>query len=509
MLTISFTALIDGQGVVLWYAGHLGQLALICLAIEELCISSFRWYSCFSLPIMRVVLLLVLLVLMSITPPTLAVTTATTTVVSSSSLPSSSSSSSGSECDPSYPQLCIPPPPPKLTCDDISARKFTVEKPDPHNLDGDANGIACEVPPPPQPTSPEELQQRHEQALLSGNQTAVGGNGTSTTGNATTTSTTTTNATDATTPNATSGPNTTPPLRSNSSDGPFIQFKGRLGNGTGTQNNNTSVIPVTSAPPANNATTTTTTPVTKTNTFLTATINGSRFANNDTIAINGTVGGHAIPSNTGKLYVEVRDPHNETVMYDSTNMTTVGNSKSPFSYKFVVGELDADNSTTNSATTTANPSRTVLKPMNESGLNYTMTVGYRMLGTSPSEVGFVFAYDPDGTAGGGLLGADGGPTTVASQFAGNNTTTTTTTTTTQEPVIPPRPVLDESDDDDSSSSSSDDNDDDDNVDSGGDNGDDDNGNDDEDDDDNDDSTDALEILKEVLNREPPEDDDED
>ena len=427
-----------------------------------------------------VVLLLVLLALMSITPPTLAVT-ATTTVVSSSS-------SSGSECDPSYPQLCIPPPPPKLTCDDISARKFTVEKPDPHNLDRDANGIGCEVPPPPGPTSPEELQQRHEQALLS-NRT----NGTSTTGNATMS---TTNATDdATTPNATSGPNTTPPRSNSSSDGPFIQFKGKLGNGTGVQNNNTRVIPATSPPPATN--TTTTTPVTKTDTFITATINGSRFANNDTIAINGTVGGHATPSNTGKLYVEVKDSHNETVMYDSTNMTTLGNTNSPFSYKFVAGELDAN-------TTTTNPSRTVLKPMNESGLNYTMTVGYRMLGTSPSEVDFVFAYDPDG-------GVGGGPTTVASQFAGNNTTTTTTTT--QEPVIPPRPVLDESDDDDSSSSSSDDDDDDDNVDSGGDNGDDDNGDDngdddEEDDDDNDDSRDALEILEDVLNREPPEDDDD-
>ncbi len=281
-------------------------------------------------------------------------------------------------------------------------------------------------------------------------------------------------------------PNTTPPRSDSSSDGPFIQFQGRLpGNGTGIENNNTRVIPATSPPPATN--TTTTTPVTKTDTFITATINGSRFANNDTIAINGTVGGHATPSNTGKLYVEVKDPHNETVMYDSTNMTTLGNTKSPFSYKFVAGELDAN-------TTTTNPSRTVLKPMNESGLNYTMTVGYRMLGTSPSEVDFVFAYDPDG-------GVGGGPTTVASQFAGNNTTTTTTTTT-QAPVIPPQPVLDESDDDDDDSSSSSSDDDDDGSDSSSDN-------DDSDDDDNDDSRDALEILKDVLNREPPRDVDED
>jgi hypothetical protein len=278
-------------------------------------------------------------------------------------------------------------------------------------------------------------------------------------------------------------PNTTPPRSDSSSDGPFIQFQGRLpGNGTGIQNNNTRVIPARSPPPP--ATNTTTTPVTKTDTFITATINGSRFANNDTIAINGTVGGYATPSNTGKLYVEVKDPHNETVMYDSTNMTTLGNTKSPFSYKFVAGELDAN--------TTTNPSRTVLKPMNESGLNYTMTVGYRMLETSPSEVDFVFAYDPDG-------GVGGGPTTVASQFAGNNTTTTTTTT--QAPVIPPQPVLDKSDhddDDDSSSSSSGD---DDGSDSSSDN--------EDSDDDDDDSRDALEILKDVLNREPPRDVDED
>jgi predicted amidohydrolase len=93
------------------------------------------------------------------------------------------------------------------------------------------------------------------------------------------------------------------------------------------------VIPATSGPAA-----TTTTPVTKTDTFISATINGSRFANNDTIAINGTVGGQAIPSNSGKLYVELKDPHNETVMYDSVNMTTVGNTKAPFSYKFVAGD---------------------------------------------------------------------------------------------------------------------------------------------------------------------------
>ena len=49
------------------------------------------------------------------------------------------------ECDPSYPDFCIPPPPPNLNCDDISERRFTVLSPDPHGLDGNDNdGIGCE-----------------------------------------------------------------------------------------------------------------------------------------------------------------------------------------------------------------------------------------------------------------------------------------------------------------------------------------------------------------------------
>jgi len=52
---------------------------------------------------------------------------------------------SGSGCDASYPGLCIPPPPPDLNCDDISARNFTVRQPDPHNFDTDRDGIGCEV----------------------------------------------------------------------------------------------------------------------------------------------------------------------------------------------------------------------------------------------------------------------------------------------------------------------------------------------------------------------------
>ena len=47
-------------------------------------------------------------------------------------------------CDPSYPTVCIPPPPPDLDCGDIPYRNFTVLPPDPHNFDGDHDGIGCE-----------------------------------------------------------------------------------------------------------------------------------------------------------------------------------------------------------------------------------------------------------------------------------------------------------------------------------------------------------------------------
>lgn len=47
-------------------------------------------------------------------------------------------------CDPSYPDVCIPPPPPDLDCGDISHRRFRVLPPDPHRFDGDKDGIGCE-----------------------------------------------------------------------------------------------------------------------------------------------------------------------------------------------------------------------------------------------------------------------------------------------------------------------------------------------------------------------------
>jgi hypothetical protein len=58
------------------------------------------------------------------------------------------------ECDPSYPDLCIPPGLPDIDCGDIPEfTDFPVLPPDPHGFDGDNDGIGCEsggeAQPPP------------------------------------------------------------------------------------------------------------------------------------------------------------------------------------------------------------------------------------------------------------------------------------------------------------------------------------------------------------------------
>jgi micrococcal nuclease len=54
-------------------------------------------------------------------------------------------SSDENNCDPSYPDFCIPPSPPDLNCKDVLPyKKFTVKPPDPHGFDGDGDGIGCE-----------------------------------------------------------------------------------------------------------------------------------------------------------------------------------------------------------------------------------------------------------------------------------------------------------------------------------------------------------------------------
>jgi micrococcal nuclease len=63
------------------------------------------------------------------TTPTVAATTTTT---------------AQANCDSSYPDFCIPPPPPDLDCGDIGVKNFTVRSPDSHGFDGDSDGVGCE-----------------------------------------------------------------------------------------------------------------------------------------------------------------------------------------------------------------------------------------------------------------------------------------------------------------------------------------------------------------------------
>jgi hypothetical protein len=51
----------------------------------------------------------------------------------------------GGNCDPAYPTVCIPPPPPDLDCSDIPYWNIKVVPPDPHGFDGDGDGIGCET----------------------------------------------------------------------------------------------------------------------------------------------------------------------------------------------------------------------------------------------------------------------------------------------------------------------------------------------------------------------------
>jgi micrococcal nuclease len=99
-------------------------------------------------------------------PTTSTTTTATTTTTTSSSTTTTTTTTSTAttttsttttptttappaNCAPSYPTVCIPPPPPDLDCGDIPYRNFTViytvPDPDPHRFDGDHDGIGCET----------------------------------------------------------------------------------------------------------------------------------------------------------------------------------------------------------------------------------------------------------------------------------------------------------------------------------------------------------------------------
>lgn len=73
--------------------------------------------------------------------PTPPAPTATPTPVTEASQPSAVAPAN---CDPSYPTVCIPPPPPDLDCRDVPYRRFRVVGADPHRFDGDHDGIGCE-----------------------------------------------------------------------------------------------------------------------------------------------------------------------------------------------------------------------------------------------------------------------------------------------------------------------------------------------------------------------------
>jgi predicted nucleic acid-binding Zn ribbon protein len=79
------------------------------------------------------------------TPSTQIRTSSTISYRSSTTYVPSPTSTSRSGCDPSYPTVCIPPPPPDLDCKDIPYRNFVVLPPDPHHFDGDHDGIGCET----------------------------------------------------------------------------------------------------------------------------------------------------------------------------------------------------------------------------------------------------------------------------------------------------------------------------------------------------------------------------
>src|SRR5262249_7627027 len=74
------------------------------------------------------------------TPPTAPITTSTT---------AAATTTTPSGCAPSYPDFCIPPPPPDLDCKDVAPHTnfrvlWNVPDPDPHHFDSDHDGIGCE-----------------------------------------------------------------------------------------------------------------------------------------------------------------------------------------------------------------------------------------------------------------------------------------------------------------------------------------------------------------------------
>lgn len=70
--------------------------------------------------------------------PSIPTTTGTTTSGTTTTAPPPAT------CHPSYPDFCIPPPPPDKDCADFTQKNFRVLPPDPHRLDGNSDGVGCE-----------------------------------------------------------------------------------------------------------------------------------------------------------------------------------------------------------------------------------------------------------------------------------------------------------------------------------------------------------------------------
>ena len=82
-------------------------------------------------------------------PATTTTTKATTTTTKATTTTTTTSKptttiTTAENCDPYYPDFCIPPPPPDLDCGDIPQKNFTVLQPDPHGFDGNKDGVGCE-----------------------------------------------------------------------------------------------------------------------------------------------------------------------------------------------------------------------------------------------------------------------------------------------------------------------------------------------------------------------------
>ena len=82
-------------------------------------------------------------------PPTTTTAPPTTAPTTTTAPPPATTTTTAANCAPSYPDVCIPPPPPDLDCKDIPYRNFrviyNVPNPDPHRFDGDHDGVGCET----------------------------------------------------------------------------------------------------------------------------------------------------------------------------------------------------------------------------------------------------------------------------------------------------------------------------------------------------------------------------